>query len=187
MSKVRHLVCQVCGLQNEFIGARTIGDYTLKCQNCGALLSEPPPVQRVTQTNHLELRHIPNKGLGVFAGRAYQKDALVDRSPAYRVDAFYPQISKIELEPYDDSLVSQNLSHMLFPWSVKGKKTPDRCMVLGYGMLFNHHPNPNLYYQPYVDPETKRRYIDFYAERDIAEGEELCHHYTDNSRLWFRG
>lgn len=91
------------------------------------------------------------------------------------------------MEPYEDSLVNQNLSHMLFPWSMKEEKDSPRCVVLGYGMLYNHHHKGNLHYRPYVDPETQRRYLDFIALRDIAEGEELCHRYNTSAQLWFRG
>ena len=80
---------------------------------------------------------------------------------------------------------------MLFPWvdgrNVSGERPTYRALVLGYGMIYNHEAegHSNLRYEPYIDPDTNRRFVDFYATRDIQAGEELTHTYTTPDRLWF--
>jgi hypothetical protein len=45
-------------------------------------------------------------------------------------------------------------------------------LVLGYGMLYNHSAQPNLFHR-----SAGRLQIEFVALRDIAVGEELTHDY----------
>jgi hypothetical protein len=45
-------------------------------------------------------------------------------------------------------------------------------LVLGYGMLYNHSAEPNLFHR-----SAGRLLIEFVALRDIAVGEELTHNY----------
>lgn len=50
---------------------------------------------------------------------------------------------------------------------------PDKLLlVLGYGMLYNHSAEPNLFHR-----SAGRLLIEFVALRDIAAGEELTHDY----------
>ena len=51
---------------------------------------------------------------------------------------------------------------------------------MGYAMLYNHEPphRSNVRYEPYIDPDTNRRFIDFYAKCAIAAGDELCSTYN---------
>jgi hypothetical protein len=85
--------------------------------------------------------------------------------------------------PYTDSGRSIILGHLLFPWV----EDQTRAFVVGYAMLYNHEPQSrsNIRYEPYIDPETNRRFIDFYAKRDIVAGEELVQTYAANHKLWF--
>jgi SET domain-containing protein len=47
-------------------------------------------------------------------------------------------------------------------------------LVLGYGMLYNHSSEPNLFHRT-----AGRLTIEFVALRDIEEGEELTHDYGE--------
>jgi hypothetical protein len=190
MSNVYHLQCGKCGLLNEKLGRRTVGDYGPKCDGCNQPLRPPQKVRTATQTGHLELRHIPNKGLGVFATQDYKEGDLVERCPAYVVNDKKVNaralLRKLELLPYADSHAGQNFIHMLLPWNENGT-TLHTCVVLGYGALYNHAPlrQRNILHEGYVDPETQRLYFDFTAKRDIPAGEELCSTYNRKKDLWF--
>jgi SET domain-containing protein len=56
---------------------------------------------------------------------------------------------------------------------VYSTRNPDRLLlVLGYGMLYNHSDDPNLFHRT-----AGRLTIEFVALRDIEKGEELTHDY----------
>jgi hypothetical protein len=56
---------------------------------------------------------------------------------------------------------------------VFSSRQPGKLMlVLGYGMLYNHSADPNLFHR-----SAGRQLIEFVALRDIAAGEELTHDY----------
>lgn len=59
------------------------------------------------------------------------------------------------------------------------------CMLLGYGMLFNHSYTPNATYDINFNQHT----FDFYAHQDIKAGEEIVINYNgevdDHTPLWF--
>lgn len=193
---VYHLQCSHCGLLNEKLGRRTVGDYGMKCDGCNQLLRPAATVRPFVQTGHLALRHTPNKGLGVFATQAYKKGDLVERCPAYVIASKTVKGKKInhkvllkglEILPYADSNVGQSLAHMVMPWH-EDEKTRHSCFVMGYAMLYNHAPptQSNVGYEGHVDPETQRLYFDITAIRDISPGEEMCHTYNLKDKLWFR-
>jgi hypothetical protein len=103
----------------------------------------------------LAVEHGPH-GRGVFATRRFVKGELVEICPTVEVA---------------DAEVTGHLGDYVFT-SVKGG---DVLLVLGYGMLYNHSPNPNL---EYVQDEPST--ITFLALRAVRPGDELTIDYGDD-------
>ena len=161
------------------------GDYNPLCSFCGK------PVQAVVMPSAvgaengglLQLRMVPGRGLGVFSLRDIADTSLVERCPAFVLDGLTESMKGVKTYPYTEADYKITLGHLLFPWIKDGT----RALVVGYAMLYNHEPPSlsNVRYEPYIDPETNRRFIDFYAKRDIVAGEELVQTYAANHKLWF--
>ena len=94
-------------------------------------------------------------GRGVFATRRFAKGELVEICPTVEVP---------------DAEVSGRLGDYVFT----SVKAGDVLLVLGYGMLYNHAPNPNL---EYVQDEPST--ITFLALRTVRPGDELTIDYGD--------
>ncbi len=68
----------------------------------------------------------------------------------------------------DDEDVEGAARHYVFSARQPGKL----LLVLGYGVLYNHSSDPNLFHRT-----AGRLLLEFVALRDIDEGEELPHDY----------
>ena len=106
---------------------------------------------------------------GVFATRAIEKGELLHAAPVIA----YPNA--------EHELIEQTLlADYAFEYGVN-----HTCLLLGYGMLFNHSYEPNADYEINFDNYT----FDFYAHKDIAAGEEIFINYNgevdDDEQLWF--
>ena len=182
---VTQIACANCGTVNEIIGKRTFGDYNPLCIQCEGPVREARKIEYVSGNGRLFLQHIPGRGLGVFSRVPLKEDEIIERCPAYvlqskvKVDGL---MAMLDMYPYTDSNVSQNLTHMVLPWV-----GAERAIALGYGMLYNHEhtTRSNVEYKPYIDPDTNRRYLDYYAKQDIDPHTELTQTYTDPDELWF--
>ena len=176
-------ICQSCGLVTEIV-ARRHGDYNPLCKGCNQPVRSPKTVTDIgAVSGALQLRMIPRRGLGVFSLVNIHKGNLVERCPAFVLHKISDHLRHTEMLPYTDSARSIELGHLLFPWV----EDQARAIVVGYAMLYNHEPKnrSNVRYQPYIDPESSRRFIDFYAKRDIVAGEELTQTYASKEKLWF--
>jgi SET domain-containing protein len=98
------------------------------------------------------------RGRGVFALRRFREGDVVERCPAISL-------------PDDD--VDGLLRDYIFKATTPGKV----LLVLGYGMLYNHSADPNIFTR-----SAGRLLIEFVALRDIKTGEELTHDY--GSEYW---
>jgi hypothetical protein len=94
----------------------------------------------------------------VFATRRFTKGQLVESCPT------------VELP---DSQVTGRLDDYVY----SSIKDGDVLIVLGYGMLYNHSPNPNV---EYIQDEPST--LTFRALRTVMPGEELVIDYGD--RWW---
>jgi uncharacterized protein len=93
------------------------------------------------------------RGRGVFALRRFREGEVVETCPTVVLD---------------DADVHGVLGDYVF-----GARSPGKVLlVLGYGMLYNHSAEPNLFHR-----QAGRLMIEFVALRDIARGEELTHDY----------
>jgi hypothetical protein len=93
------------------------------------------------------------RGRGVFALRDFREGEIVEICPTVVVA---------------DEDVEGVARHYVFSARQPGKL----LLVLGYGMLYNHSAEPNLFHR-----SGGRLLIEFVALRDIAAGEELTHNY----------
>jgi uncharacterized protein len=93
------------------------------------------------------------RGRGVFALRDFREGEIIETCPTVTVA---------------DDDVEGVARHYVFSSRQAGKL----LLVLGYGMLYNHAAEPNMFHR-----SAGRQLIEFVALRDIAAGEELTHDY----------
>ena len=98
-------------------------------------------------------------GRGAFAKRAIKEGDIVERCPA--------------LEVTDKDIGGELLNYVFY-----GSAENKRLVAMGYGMLFNHSPQPNVAYYREDGPTGAELII--YALRDIRKGEELYYNYGDD-------
>jgi uncharacterized protein len=107
-------------------------------------------------------------GRGIFAIRNIKNGELIEEVPVII-------IPKIEWKLMRECV----LSDYIFRWG------EDKALALGYGSLYNHSYTPNARYVTNIENQS----IDFYARKDIREGEEIMVNYNgdpeDQSPLWF--
>ncbi len=107
-------------------------------------------------------------GTGVFAGRRFEAEALMERCPVLVVP---PSQAK--------RVVGTMLGDYVYEWE------GGSVVALGFGSLYNHSRSPNARYEMDYDLEE----IHVVALRVIEEGEEILVNYngdpTDTSPVWF--
>jgi len=178
--------CTVCGLYNEFAAKRNFGDFNPLCKGCNSPLIERPSVDwaDLATQGALALRHIPHRGLGVFARIDIPEGQLIERCPVFVLAGMSDQMKETMLLPYAESKNGIMFNHMTFPWL----NDRVRCIALGYAMLYNHESSEfsNIRSEPYIDPDSNRRFVDIYTKKEVKAGEELCSTYADEGKLWFQ-
>ncbi|WP_429877149.1 SET domain-containing protein [Fictibacillus sp. NRS-1165] len=108
-------------------------------------------------------------GRGIFATRNIKKGELIHRAP-------------VIASPKEECkyMIKTVLADYVFNWN------DGYAIALGYGSLFNHSYTPNARYKL----KKKELIIDFYAYKDIREGEEILVNYNgdpeDDRELWFK-
>ncbi|MDN4074040.1 SET domain-containing protein [Fictibacillus sp. CENA-BCM004] len=108
-------------------------------------------------------------GRGIFATRNIKKGELIHRAP-------------VIASPKEECkyMIKTVLADYVFNWN------DGYAIALGYGSLFNHSYTPNARYKL----KKKELNIDFYAYKDIREGEEILVNYNgdpeDDRELWFK-
>jgi hypothetical protein len=150
--------------------------------SCGQSLTLPPPSFGIATDNDVLIaralacsendpryedgvREAGSKGRGVFARRNFVMGEVVESWPCFIVaDSDVPRSFK------DYVKTSPKLGTSL--------------VVLGTGMLHNHGigSKANLMWSVPSDPDllaTGEGTLQFFARRDVAEGEELCENYGD--------
>ena len=107
-------------------------------------------------------------GRGIFASRNIKKGEFIEEAPVII-------IPKNEWKKMRECV----LSNYIFRWE------EDKALALGYGSLYNHSFTPNASYFTNIENQS----VDFYAMKDIGEGEEIRVNYNgdpeDQSPLWF--
>ena len=114
------------------------------------------------------MKNTEKYGRGIFAIRNIKNGELIEEAPVII-------IPKIEWKLMRECV----LSNYIFRWG------EDKALALGYGSLYNHSYTPNARYITNIENQS----IDFYARKDIHEGEEIMVNYNgdpeDQSPLWF--
>jgi len=110
----------------------------------------------------IEVVDIKGKGRGVVATKNIKKDEIIEYCPIVFIsekEAAFFEKEKTNLKFY-----------YLFQYAINKK-----CVMLGYGSLYNHSKNPNAD----VDYDTKnpKNYLIFEAIKDIKAGEEVLIDY----------
>ena len=103
------------------------------------------------------------KGRGVFAGRAYLKDQVIEISPVIVIEAEYEALPKPIFE-------------RIYDWKSIGK-IPTSALALGHGSLFNHADSANMQF----NLDYRKKQISYIAARDIKAGEELTINYNSEN------
>lgn len=93
------------------------------------------------------------RGRGVFATRDFKEGEVIETCPTVL---------------FADDEVDGPIRDYLFTARQPGKV----LMAFGYGMLYNHAAQPNMYHRA-----AGRLMMEFVAGRDIEAGEELTHDY----------
>ena len=107
----------------------------------------------------LQIRSVRGKGRGIFAGRRFAAEELLERAP----------VLVIPNEEWD--LVGASVvASYCFTWG----KADDAAIPLGRASLFNHSYTPNAYAQIHL----RDKVIEFLALRDIEAGEEITLNYN---------
>jgi uncharacterized protein len=100
------------------------------------------------------------KGRGIFAGRRFEQDELIERVPVIVIPvAECAVLATTLVDAYD------------FEW---GPESSQSAIALGYGSLYNHSFEPNALYTKLFDSEE----IEFTALRIIEAGEEILINYN---------
>ena len=114
------------------------------------------------------MKNTEKYGRGIFATRNIKKDEFIEEAPVII-------IPKVEWKLMEESV----FVNYIFRWG------GDKALALGYGSLYNHSYTPNVRYFTNIENQS----IDFYARKDIREGEEIMVNYNgdpeDQSPLWF--
>jgi hypothetical protein len=93
------------------------------------------------------------RGRGVFALRRFREAEIVETCPTV-------------------VLADEDVEGVVRNYVFSARQPGKLLLVLGYGMLYNHSAEPNLFHR-----SAGRLLIEFVALRDIAAGEELTHDY----------
>ncbi len=98
-------------------------------------------------------------GRGAFAARPIAEGEIIERCPA--------------LEVTDRDIGGELLNYVFY-----GSAENLRLVAMGYGMLFNHSPKPNVAY--YREDTPLGAELVLYALRNIGKNEELFYNYGDD-------
>ena len=130
---------------------------------------------------------LSNGGWGVFAGKSFEKNEIVDISPLYvPLPLTMPAVKNSALDDY---------IYVSDYYDGNGQIQKSAFPSLGYIAVNNHHPNPNVSWDwigqpPHPnDPGKKSFYIMYKATRRIEAGEELFSNYGqtfDGGETWFK-
>lgn len=120
----------------------------------------------------LTVKQTADKGRGVFATCKIPQGSFIERAPLliFPPDQ-WPLIAPTTLYDY------------VFEW---GPKSEQAALALGFGSLYNHSIEPNVYY---IRREAEEA-LDYFALKDIEEGQQLLINYNGEPScqdlVWFQ-
>lgn len=107
----------------------------------------------------LVVKNVKGKGRGVFTLKPIKKGTVIEVCPVIPMSI---REAKVIMETI--------LGNYVYEW---GKSCRAAGLPLGYGSVYNHSADPNIYYRL----REKKNQIVFRALRDIKAGEELLSNY----------
>lgn len=120
-------------------------------------LSPLPPVTKI----EVRTSSMKGAGRGVFATSSIKEGELIEQCP---VVALTDRKDR-------DRLRKTGLVNYYFLW---GERRDHAAICLGWGAVYNHSFEPNARYEKVMEDLR----MDFYALRDIQEGEEILVNYN---------
>lgn len=133
-----------------------------------AIATDQPTLPFRIEAPALYVDQSSTHGLGVFAGRAFDAEELIERCPVLVIP---PEQA--------EAVAYTTLGDYIYEW------LGGYAAALGYGSLYNHSRTSNGRYE--MDYEGEELHI--MAERRIKRGEEIFINYngdpTDHSPVWF--
>ncbi len=172
IEEILHYRCSECSGWWSYATTERHRPKKLHCPNCGTfnkIVYEEPPSQKnvVKDTGTI-------KGRGVYAGKHYRENDLVEVSPVIIIEA-----------EYDD--LPMAVHRVIYDWEGPEDKTIS-ALALGHGSLFNHANPANMRF----DMNYTERTITYFAAKEILKGEELTINYNtedgapvSNKDTWF--
>lgn len=117
------------------------------------------------QPTKVVVRKSPVHGLGVFATADIETGELVERCPMIPLEfrSKYHKDAKLFEYLY---LCSEQIAEY-------AQNGVTMCMVLGYGMIYNHQDKPNANW----NFNWSQNYADLIAQRAIVKGDEIFTYY----------
>ena len=104
-----------------------------------------------------------DKGLGVYAARAYQEGEVVEVAPVLMFEEKFRDLQRC-------------LQERVFDWGTLANTRRSNCLPLGCGSMYNHDEPSNLATSA-INTEKLQALV-FTAVRDIEPGEELTINYN---------
>lgn len=109
----------------------------------------------------VEVRESPLHGMGVFAIESIEEKEIIE-------------VSYCVLIPLIEYKRNETVGRYFFT-----SPTPQMvAMPLGYAMVYNHSPHPNLEYS-FLSEDI----MEFVASKPIKVGEEICHKYCSEEKF----
>lgn len=119
----------------------------------------------------LYIANSDNRGRGVFTAQELAKGDLIEVCPLLI-------IPKKDVEKIHQTVIHDYYFLLEEPEGAA-------CIALGYGSIYNHHPQPNAL----VIFDYEKNEIEIQANKKIEPGEEIFIDYTDGGKeeapLWF--
>jgi len=152
-----HFTCNTCKGCWSIATSEYYHPRNLRCPHCSEAntiqYDQLPPGNVVKDTGTV-------KGRGVYAGRRYRKDEVVEISPVIVFEAEY------------DTLPN-SINCVIYDWDGREDVTTN-ALALGHGSLFNHANPANMR----CDYQCDKKQIVYVAVDDIAKDEELTINYN---------
>lgn len=159
IEEILHFTCKACSGWWSIATMERYRPRNIRCPHCGEISVITYDDGRLVSNVVKDTGTI--KGRGVFAGRAYRKDDIVEVSPVMVFKGTFDTIP-------------EGIRRIVFDWDI----LPGTYgIALGQGTLFNHANPANLIYQA----DRSKLQLTFVAANDISINEELTINYNSNS------
>ena len=110
---------------------------------------------------------VPGGGYGVFAKSDIREGEIIEQAPFIEIPS---------------SLVYGGKKNLLQDYVFTSHIKPNHVIVVfGYGSMYNHSLNNNVYYR--ISPKNPDRFLEYVALKPIRKGAELFINYGPNHHV----